>query len=193
MHVLGFILYMKVIEDLSYVVLLRKRFSYIESIPGVLLPHPSSSSSPPPYPFRIDAYNAAAPDTWHHLQAPLDHHQFYDLNTGLQVGYHQPNGEGSMKITPSMNSLEALLSKLPSVVPPPGANYYSNHPSSDHHFVSQTPLEFMGSDQEKVAKEEEEVEEEEYKNNNIHSHNLYHRRHHLHRNVTTSTTNDDRF
>ncbi|KAL2928778.1 Protein RICE SALT SENSITIVE 3 [Bienertia sinuspersici] len=37
----------KVVEDLSYVVLLRKKFAYIESIPGVLLPHPSSAAFPP--------------------------------------------------------------------------------------------------------------------------------------------------
>ncbi|CBI32118.3 unnamed protein product, partial [Vitis vinifera] len=43
----------KVIEDLSYVVLLRKKFGYIESIPGVLLPHPS----PSPFPFKVDGYD----------------------------------------------------------------------------------------------------------------------------------------
>nr|GMD37018.1 transcription factor LHW-like [Ipomoea batatas] len=77
----------KVIEDLSYVVLLRKKFSYIESIPGVLLPHPSSAA----YPMKIDGY-ALSPEAWPpHFPANI--------------------------ITPSMSSLEALLSKLPSVVP----------------------------------------------------------------------------
>ncbi|XP_010547861.1 PREDICTED: transcription factor EMB1444-like [Tarenaya hassleriana] len=82
----------KVIEDLSYVVMLKKKFSYIESIPGVLLPHPSSSS----YPF----INCSPPDTCHFPVAPAP-----------------------MKITPSMRSLEALLSKLPSVVPSPQQRY----------------------------------------------------------------------
>lgn len=33
----------KVAEDLGYVVTLRRKFGYLESIPGVLLPHPSSA------------------------------------------------------------------------------------------------------------------------------------------------------
>ncbi|CAH8256403.1 unnamed protein product [Arabidopsis lyrata] len=130
----------KVIEDLSYVVMLRKKLSYIESIPGVLLPHPSSSG----YPF----INASPSDTWHFPGvAPLPHqqheHQFYhsDHNHRFLMGHHnQPQAVVggaapplplSMKITPSMSSLEALLSKLPSVVPPatqPG--YYPFHHSA---------------------------------------------------------------
>ncbi|CAE5962676.1 unnamed protein product [Arabidopsis arenosa] len=129
----------KVIEDLSYVVMLRKKLSYIESIPGVLLPHPSSSG----YPF----INTSPSDTWHFPGvAPPQHqqheHQFYhsDHNHRFLMGHHnQPQAVGaaapplpiSMKITPSMSSLEALLSKLPSVVPPatqPG--YYPFHHSA---------------------------------------------------------------
>ncbi|XP_010543989.1 PREDICTED: uncharacterized protein LOC104816749 [Tarenaya hassleriana] len=117
----------KVIEDLSYVVMLRKKFSYIESIPGVLLPHPSSSG----YPF----INGSPSDTWHFPVAPHPpppenhHHHFY---------HHQPPPL-PMKITPSMSSLEALLSKLPSVVPPPqqGYNPYQ-HGSSKEEFTRST-------------------------------------------------------
>ncbi|KAF8039458.1 hypothetical protein BT93_B1866 [Corymbia citriodora subsp. variegata] len=104
-----------VVEDLSYVVLLRKRFSYIESIPGVLLPHPSSSSYP------NVGYGGAPDGAWHfqaNLQPPSD---FCDP-------FNQP-----FKVTPSMSSLEALLSKLPSVVPPPGSEYCHEQP----------PLQFM--------------------------------------------------
>lgn len=133
------------IEDLSYVVMLRKKLSYIESIPGVLLPHPSSSG----YPF----INACPSDTWHFpgVAPPPpqpEHHQqhFYhsDHNHRFLMGHHhhnqlQPQTVGaavpplplSMKITPSMSSLEALLSKLPSVVPPatqPG--YFPFHHSA---------------------------------------------------------------
>ncbi|XP_030468850.2 protein RICE SALT SENSITIVE 3 [Syzygium oleosum] len=100
----------KVVEDLSYVVLLRKRFSYIESIPGVLLPHPSSSSYP------NVGYSGAPDGAWHfeaNLQPPSD----------LCDPFNQP-----FKITPSMSSLEALLSKLPSVVPPPGSEYCHEQP-----------------------------------------------------------------
>ena len=124
---------LQVIEDLSYVVLLRKKFSYIESIPGVLLPHPSSSA----YPYKVDGYGVP-PEHWHFEGSPLSPPppEFYDQFN------NQP-----LKITPSMSSLEALLSKLPSVVPPPP----TTQPPS-HFFASQRPLEFMGM--QKVAKEE---------------------------------------
>uniref|UniRef100_A0ACD5VCF7 Uncharacterized protein n=2 Tax=Avena sativa TaxID=4498 RepID=A0ACD5VCF7_AVESA len=96
----------KVAEDLSYVVTLRRKFGYLESIPGVLLPHPSSAGvfpdvagvgwpgmmppmPPPPPDMYVDPYGAPVP------------------------------GPASMHIMPSMSSLEALLSKLPSVVPQP--------------------------------------------------------------------------
>lgn len=87
----------KVVEDLSYVVLLRKKFGYIESIPGVLLPHPSNSA----FPFKPDGYTPH--EAWQYQSTPP------------QLLYDQL----PMTIAPSMSSLEALLSKLPSVVPPP--------------------------------------------------------------------------
>ncbi|CAL5421377.1 protein RICE SALT SENSITIVE 3-like isoform X2 [Camellia sinensis] len=147
----------KVIEDLSYVVLLRKNFSYIESIPGVLLPHPSSSSSPSSStfssPFKIDgSYSYGTPEhqAWHfqgNLAPPPPPVEFYDH-------FNQP-----MRITPSMSSLEALLSKLPSVImpPPPSpltpAIYCEAEPAP---YLSSSnrpnPLELMGM--EKVAKQE---------------------------------------
>ncbi|KAK9074659.1 hypothetical protein SSX86_007257 [Deinandra increscens subsp. villosa] len=88
----------KVIEDLNYVVMLRKKLSYIESIPGVLLPHPSSLL----YPYKSEAYNMPEPWSLHGGSNGSD----------LPLVYTQPTN-----ITPSMSSLEALLSKLPSVVP----------------------------------------------------------------------------
>ncbi|GAB2214214.1 hypothetical protein Droror1_Dr00018554 [Drosera rotundifolia] len=90
----------KVVEDLSYVVLLRKKFGYIESIPGVLLPHPSSAA----FPCRTDIYGN--PDMWH-----------YQNTMAPPIEYGYDHFAQPMKITPSMSSLEALLSKLPSVVP----------------------------------------------------------------------------
>ncbi|RRT52321.1 hypothetical protein GW17_00046604 [Ensete ventricosum] len=90
-------------EDLSFVVLLRKKFSYLESIPGVLLPHPSSSA----FPVTIDGCNV--PPHWPVHGAPLvPPEELYDHF-----------GPPQMRITPSMSSLEALLSKLPPVGPPP--------------------------------------------------------------------------
>ncbi|XP_076935385.1 protein RICE SALT SENSITIVE 3-like [Bidens hawaiensis] len=85
----------KVIEDLSYVVMLRKKLSYIESIPGVLLPHLSSTL----YPYKSQGYNI--PEVW----------PFHGRGDWPD-DYNQP-----MNIAPSMRSLEALLSKLPLVVP----------------------------------------------------------------------------
>lgn len=130
----------KVVEDLSYVVLLRKKFSYIESIPGVLLPHPSSSA----HPYKVDGYGTAS-DTWHYQGSnitPQSPTEFYDH-------YNQV----PFKITPSMSSLEALLSKLPSVVPPPqpaaAHHQAAGYCDSQSHYVSS-----IQRGMEKVAKEE---------------------------------------
>ncbi|KAJ7943609.1 Transcription factor like [Quillaja saponaria] len=124
----------KVIEDLSYVVQLIKKFSYIERIPGVLLPHPSSNYACP----FIEGYGAQ--EAWHFQGTLVPPTKIYDQ-------FNQ-----SLRITPSMSSLEALLSKLPTVVPPV-------HSQPQSQFVlSQSPLEFMGM--QKVAQEE--IDEEVY-------------------------------
>ncbi|PIN16860.1 hypothetical protein CDL12_10476 [Handroanthus impetiginosus] len=129
----------KVIEDLSYVVLLRKKFSYIESIPGVLLPHPSSSS----YPFKIDPYGPPTDQTWNFPNNLLPTNEYYEHFS------QQP-----IKITPSMSSLEALLSKLPSVVPAPPLQPQAHFGGQSHQW---RPMELMGM--EKVTKEECEDED----------------------------------
>lgn len=147
----------KVIEDLSYVVLLRKKFSYIESIPGVLLPHPSSSAYP------------CSPDAWHFqgTLAPGAPPEFYEQ-------YNQP-----LRVTPSMSSLEALLSKLPSVVPP-------TTPPQSQFMSSQRALEFMGM--EKVAKEETDDHQEVYRpvldvgESSTSMSAYHHHQHHFHQN-----------
>ncbi|CAL1413644.1 unnamed protein product [Linum trigynum] len=122
----------KVVEDLSYVVTLRKKLSYIESIPGVLLPHPCSSSATQILPMRMDGYGYGYGGGGNHPMIPpppLPHHHheaaaYYQL-TGGGGADHQlyvDHNSGSLlpfKVAPSMSSLEALLSKLPSVVPPP--------------------------------------------------------------------------
>ncbi|XP_057485759.1 protein RICE SALT SENSITIVE 3-like [Actinidia eriantha] len=139
----------KVIEDLSYVVLLRKKFSYIESIPGVLLPHPSS----PSHPFKMDGYDV--PESWHfhagNLQPPME--VIYDQ-------FHQP-----MRITPSMSSLEALLSKLPAVVQPAAATAQPQHLSSNR------PIEL-------VAKEEIDEKGVGESSSSMSSYNLHFNYHH---------------
>uniref|UniRef100_A0A5B6YSV8 Putative Serine/threonine-protein kinase WNK-related n=1 Tax=Davidia involucrata TaxID=16924 RepID=A0A5B6YSV8_DAVIN len=129
----------KVIEDLSYIVLLRKKFSYIESIPGVLLPHPSSSA----YPFKMDGYGA--PEAWH-FQGNLA-----PATTEFHDHFNQP-----MRITPSMSSLEALLSKLPSVMPAPSAAAVATYCEAQQQYLSSNnkPMELMGMMDQNVAKEE---------------------------------------
>ncbi|XP_051121979.1 protein RICE SALT SENSITIVE 3 isoform X2 [Andrographis paniculata] len=140
----------KVVEDLSYVVMLRKKFSYIESIPGVLLPHPSSSSAAayPSSPYKFnDPYAAAPPpaEAW----PPYQNHNSINMNT-IPTNDHHYNSSydhfPTMKITPSMSSLEALLSKLPSVVPA-GQN---NNP----YLQSAPPEDPIGAADGKIAKEE---------------------------------------
>ncbi|KAK7252359.1 hypothetical protein RIF29_36245 [Crotalaria pallida] len=172
----------KVIEDLSYVVLLRKKFSYIESIPGVLLPHPSSSA----YPYKVEGYSTV-PEQWHFQGsiAPPPPELYNNDHFNLQP----------LKITPSMSSLEALLSKLPSVVPPPPQLPPQTQPQS--HVLqpqSQRPLEFIGM--QKVAKEELDNEEvyrpELDMGESSSSMPGYHHQHHFHhqqhdQNVTSSS------
>lgn len=96
----------KVAEDLSYVVTLRRKFGYLESIPGVLLPHPSSAGVFP------DVGGAAG---WPGMMPPMPPPDMYVDPYGAPVA----GPASAMHIMPSMSSLEALLSKLPSVVPAP--------------------------------------------------------------------------
>ncbi|KAL5987603.1 hypothetical protein ACLOJK_035352 [Asimina triloba] len=128
---------LKVVEDLSYVVLLRKKFSYLENIPGVLLPHPSSSG----FPFKVDSCNP--PDSWSYQGLQPHPAEYHDQ-------FNQP-----LKITPSMTSLEALLSKLPPVEPAPSGSP-SGYYEAPLYISSQRPLELMGMS--KVAKEEADEE-----------------------------------
>ncbi|XP_010913542.1 protein RICE SALT SENSITIVE 3 isoform X2 [Elaeis guineensis] len=134
----------KVMEDLSYVVLLRKKFSYLESIPGVLLPHPSSAAFPP---VRLDGCNAPM-----HGPAIAPPMEMYD--------HFSQQG----RITPSMSSLEALLAKLPSVgpaAPSSSTGYYEMPPGLVSAPTQRPPMGAMGM--ERVAKEETE-EEDQYGN-----------------------------
>ncbi|RDX94185.1 Protein RICE SALT SENSITIVE 3 [Mucuna pruriens] len=119
----------KVIEDQSYVVLVRKRFSYIESIPGVLLPHPSSSA----YQHCRVEVEGCAPEQWNfQFQGSVAAiNQLYD-----QWAHH------------SISSLEVLLFNLPSVGPPP-----LPPPTHSHLLPYQMDLDFMGLQNEVTNKE----------------------------------------
>lgn len=103
-------------EDLSYVVMLRRKFGYLESIPGVLLPHPSSAGAFPGMgPLPPPDLAAWPPGMMPPPPAgPMDLYDPY-----IAAGPAAAAAAASMHIMPSMSSLEALLSKLPSVVPAP--------------------------------------------------------------------------
>ncbi|KAK9117068.1 hypothetical protein Sjap_016015 [Stephania japonica] len=124
----------KVMEDPNFVVLLRKKFSYLGSIPGVLLPHPLSS----PFSYKVDEYGEAC-NGYNTVDWPIHTNPSTATPSASSLQYtDQFNQIGN--ITPSMDSLEALLAKLPSVVP-------SSSPSSSslsHQFLpSQGPLELI--------------------------------------------------
>ncbi|XP_022151082.1 uncharacterized protein LOC111019104 [Momordica charantia] len=109
----------KVTEDLNFVVQLRKKFCYIESIPGVLLPHPLCSSIPSN--FNVDAA-AMATAAAAYESAELGRFEGTSCFPGpaeqLMYNHINLNPGQQVQITPSMSSLEALLAKLPSVMPP---------------------------------------------------------------------------
>ncbi|XP_008780939.2 protein RICE SALT SENSITIVE 3 [Phoenix dactylifera] len=122
----------KVMEDISSVVLLRKKFSLLESIPGVLLPHPSAAA----FPMRME-YGCNASENWPAMAPPME---FYDHYFSPQV-----------RITPSMSSLEALLSRLPSVGPAPSGSstgYYEMPPGLVP--APRPPMGLMGMAKEKM-------------------------------------------
>ncbi|KAI5679170.1 hypothetical protein M9H77_10120 [Catharanthus roseus] len=185
----------KVIEDLSYVVLLRKKFSYIESIPGVLLPHPSSAA----YPFNIDGYGGTATgaEGWHFHGGnlpPPPLSEYYEH-------YNNNNNHPPMKITPSMSSLEALLSKLPSVGPVSTSAPYCEAQTHYNNMSSTRPVQLMGM--EKVAKEEFDQDDDDddnkkengetsssissYHNHHHHHHHFGYHHHHQDLNVSESS------
>ncbi|XP_050257268.1 protein RICE SALT SENSITIVE 3-like isoform X3 [Quercus robur] len=117
----------KVAEDPSYVAQVQNIFNYFHGVPGFLLPHPTSSSSPTT-PFKLHEFNHWSPHytspshTVHSSLSTMEH--LYNINFNQQL-----------MITPSMSSLEALLSKLPSVVPTPS-------PPLLHDLHDYSPLEF---------------------------------------------------
>ncbi|KAI3981493.1 hypothetical protein MKX01_007420 [Papaver californicum] len=110
----------KVMEDPNYIVLLRKKFCYLENIPGVLLPHPSSSL-PIPY---------GAPNTWPYLSPHPTPMEIFHNNHD-----HFMSNTPPLKITPSMSALQALLSKLPSVVPTTSPSSSGGYCDQAGHFV----------------------------------------------------------
>ncbi|OEL35214.1 hypothetical protein BAE44_0003767 [Dichanthelium oligosanthes] len=116
--------YTQVAEDLSYVVMLRRKFGYLESIPGVLLPHPSSAAFPAAGGCAVVGGGPAdVACSWPPgLVPPME---LYDPYGQAAVAAAQ------MHIVPSMSSLEALLSKLPSVDPEAAGSMMANKEEGD--------------------------------------------------------------
>ncbi|XP_040381199.1 protein RICE SALT SENSITIVE 3-like [Oryza brachyantha] len=111
----------KVAEDLSYVVALRRKFGYLESIPGVLLPHPSSAGATAPFPGGGCVVGPPDAAGWPGMMPPVPPELYVDPYgaAAAAAAAAAAGPPASMQIMPSMSSLEALLSKLPSVVPAP--------------------------------------------------------------------------
>lgn len=122
----------QVTEDLNYITILQKKFTQLLSIPGFLLPHPSLSSSSS-LPSKINCSkedNMSNTCPLHAAFPPLTMMNFYD------------HSNHPMVITPSMSSLEALLSKLPSVVPTPSTVPLTGYHDIPPRLISiQKPLE----------------------------------------------------
>lgn len=148
----------KVTEELGLVVQLRKKFCYIESIPGVLLPHPLCSSIPSSF-----TEGGIVTTTTTYESPEIGRFEGSGLGGSVEsLVYNDLNQQ--LRITPSMSSLEALLAKLPSVVPAGGAEggevrphyqYQYQHQHQHQHEAessAQKTLELLAM--EKVAKVE---------------------------------------
>ncbi|XP_076900522.1 protein RICE SALT SENSITIVE 3-like [Bidens hawaiensis] len=159
-------------EALNYVLLLRKKFSYIESIPGVLLPHPSSSA----YPFKPEGYNAS--EAWHFLGGNLT------MVPPPPEYYHRYNYNQPLNITPSMSSLEALLSKLPSVVP------VSSSAPTVPSFCEAAPSQYVWAVEAKEEIEEEDVKDGGECSSSMTSYNHEHFGYHHDLNVSSCMPNN---
>lgn len=127
----------QVAEDHSYVAQVQNIFSYFHGVPGFLLPHPTSSS--PIIPFKLHEFNHCSPH-----YTPPSHTVHSSLSTMEHL--YNTNFNQQLMITSSMSSLEALLSKLPSVVPTPSPPLLHLHDYSPLSFLSpHKPLELVGA------------------------------------------------
>ncbi|KAH9314680.1 hypothetical protein KI387_023307, partial [Taxus chinensis] len=109
----------KVTEDLKYVIFLQRVFKDLLSAPGVLPPHPSSQ----PHGTHedgeiISSQKLKSSEDYRHPQntnligGPDQDYNFQACAGNLNLASH-----GLGTVVPSMSSLQALLSKLPSVTP----------------------------------------------------------------------------
>lgn len=167
-----FIFHFQVPEDLIYVAEIQKKFNDLQIIPGFLLPRPSSSSPSPihsttlPFqvtapiiihnPFPIEAFNDSIIST-------LPDDQFYETSqppvnattplTSNMEDVSEYFNKPLMHTFLSMNSLEKLLMKLPSVAPPPSSKSLPSllqFPDESLPWFSPSQYPLMGIDQEEA-------------------------------------------
>lgn len=144
----------KVIEDLNFVIHLQRKFNYLLAIPGVFLPHPSSSLQSKTAEIQAGSWQMQGPvgvesssGTGRHLETCFS----WNGTTSMMMDQNRHNptefmqqqmtaGAGhvlidtlpqQLPVTPSMSSLQALLSKLPSVTPASRPTNYNNISSPD--------------------------------------------------------------
>ncbi|TXG50314.1 hypothetical protein EZV62_022838 [Acer yangbiense] len=138
-HVLQLGAIEKVTEDLSYVIQLQKKFKYLLSIPGFLLPHPSYSTLTC-FPLTNNSIKIQHPRPFNHVSSSS-----------------RFNDQPVMMTTPSMSSLETLLLKLPAVLVPAGSllsppPLFQFHESPPWFSSSENPHEEVVMGMEQIAK-----------------------------------------
>ncbi|XP_057854139.1 uncharacterized protein LOC131064125 isoform X2 [Cryptomeria japonica] len=137
----------KIVEDLNFVIFLQRKFNYLQSIPGVFAVHPPLSFElrkpkvvPPPSHDNIwengEHYERLPMMNRKNLSPTKDHPQLVGMkrppdqfikyggsclspNKAVNLGWNSPQRSiTTLPLIPSMSSLQALLSKLPSVISP---------------------------------------------------------------------------
>ncbi|CAM6051156.1 unnamed protein product [Sphagnum compactum] len=181
----------KIAEDLNFVILMQRKFNYLQSIPGVFVPQPIPATNgsskrpvqyegleaaefpPVPEPDQVWAGNwIMSPESEHQTRLKsLPDYPSYGSSVGKVRSYaaacrsEYPNfppetplnaslesgcraGSLPNQLVPSMSSLQALLSKLPSVTP---KELESNYICSLQRRADSPPLPHLRSDSSPTA------------------------------------------
>lgn len=107
-------------EDLNFVLYMQRKFNFLHSIPGVLVPHPAASRKQESFNAfargSIDQFLAGAPAK--RPPPPQSVITNTMVSSSNSYGYPKAPPPNTTFLSPSMSSLQALLSKLPSVTGP---------------------------------------------------------------------------